>query len=71
MKIFKPGTEVIINSLGKNDLKARVTLVQINEGNVIQYYLKYWNGLEIKENYFCEDEISSGSVKHTIGFHNE
>ncbi len=69
MKIYKPGCEVTIKSLGMKNLKARVALFQIGEGDIIRYYLKYWSGLEIKENYFYEDEIECGSVKHTIGFH--
>ena len=69
MKIFKPGTEVLIKSLGITDLKARVKIVEIGEEGVIRYYLKYWDGLAIKESYFYKDEVNSGSVQHTIGFH--
>jgi len=69
MKIYKPGREVIINSLGRDNLKARIQSVHIGEKEVIRYELKYWNGLEIKTGYFAENEVRSGSVQHTIGFH--
>lgn len=69
MKIFKPGTEVIIKLLGKNDLRARIKSVRISEHEVVKYEANYWDGLNLKTEYFFEDEVRSGSVKHPIGFH--
>ena len=69
MKIYRPGSEVTIKSLDKDKLRARIQSVQIGEKDVITYELKYWNGLEVKTEYFAEDEIRCGSVQHTIGFH--